>query len=79
MEAVDDISRVSYCLSWMLRLALQLYQIPYDAIQAALELFTDEPSLEYRLWRVCASRIAVGILRKQMYFRVRVGRACNAG
>lgn len=49
--------------------SVQLYQIPYDAIQAAIELFTEEPSLEYRLWRVCASRIAIVLLRKQIYFR----------
>ena len=42
-----------------------MYHIPYDAIQAAIELFTDEPSLEYRLWRVCALRVAAAVLANQ--------------
>ena len=49
---------------------LQLYHISYDAIQAAIELFIDEPSLEYRLWRVCAIRMASVILRNQPLFMV---------
>ena len=49
---------------------LQMYHIPYEAIQSALELFTEPPSLEYRLWRVAAMRIAVPIIKKQVFFRV---------
>ena len=41
----------------------QLYHIAYEAIQSALELFIDEPSLEYRLWRVCSIRVATAILK----------------
>ena len=48
--------------------SVQLYNLPYDAIQAALELFTDRPSLETRLWRVCASRIAAIVLRPLPHF-----------
>lgn len=48
--------------------SVQMYKIPYEAIQAALELFTEEPSLEYRLWRVCAIRLATNILRVQPHF-----------
>ena len=48
--------------------SVQMYKIPYEAIQAALELFTEEPSLEYRLWRVCAIRTATIILKNQPHF-----------
>lgn len=48
--------------------SVQLYKLPYDAIQAALELFTDRPSLETRLWRVCATRIALIVLRPLSHF-----------
>ena len=54
----------------VLNIIFQLYHIPYDAIQAALELFTEEPSLEYRLWRVCAIRTATVILRNQSQYIV---------
>ena len=30
-----------------------MYHITYDAMQAALELFSDNPSLELRLWHIC--------------------------
>ena len=49
--------------------SVQMYKIPYEAIQAALELFTEtHESLEYRLWKVCAIRIATNILRTQPHY-----------
>lgn len=49
--------------------SVQMYHIEYETIQAALELFTDAPSLEYRLWKVAAVRIAVPIVKKVDYFK----------
>ena len=48
--------------------SVQMYKIPYEAIQAAIELFTDNESLEHRLWRVCAIRLATNILRTQPHY-----------
>lgn len=40
-------------------------------MEKALEEFQDsEPSLEYRLWHVCANRIATSILMKQTAYQV---------
>ena len=47
-----------------------MYHIEYETIQAALELFNESPSLEYRLWKVAAVRIAVPIVKRVDYFKV---------
>ena len=49
-----------------------MYHIDYETIQAALELFTDSPSLEYRLWRVAAVRVALPIIKQNSYYRVMI-------
>ncbi|KAK2143095.1 hypothetical protein LSH36_878g01034, partial [Paralvinella palmiformis] len=49
--------------------SVQMYHIDYETIQAALELFTDSPSLEYRLWRVAAVRVALPIIKQNSYYR----------
>lgn len=42
-----------------------------EDMEKALEEFQDsEPSLEYRLWHVCANRIATSILMKQTAYQV---------
>ena len=46
----------------------RLFHIAYEAIQAALELFVEEPSLEVRLWRLCAIRVATSILKNLPHF-----------
>lgn len=48
----------------------QLYHINYEAIQSALELFTDPPTLEYKLWLVCALRLAAGILKRHYTYKI---------
>lgn len=40
----------------------QTYFVSLEDMFTALDTFTAEPSLEYRLWRICAIRIAVPIL-----------------
>ncbi|XP_062603630.1 sodium/hydrogen exchanger 10-like [Saccostrea cucullata] len=46
--------------------AVQVLFISGDDMEKAMEEFQDsEPSLEYRLWHVCANRIATSILMKQ--------------
>ena len=46
----------------------RMFHIPYEAIQAALELFVDEPSLELRLWKLCGIRVATSILKNLPHF-----------
>ncbi|ESO95291.1 hypothetical protein LOTGIDRAFT_160411 [Lottia gigantea] len=46
--------------------AVQLLHISSEDMEKAFEEFVEtEPSLEYRLWRVCASRLAVSVLMEQ--------------
>ncbi|KAK3101953.1 hypothetical protein FSP39_007588 [Pinctada imbricata] len=46
--------------------AVQVLVISQDDMETALKEFNDsEPSLEYRLWHVCANRIATSVLMKQ--------------
>ncbi|XP_033751585.1 sodium/hydrogen exchanger 10-like isoform X2 [Pecten maximus] len=50
--------------------AVQLLFISLDDMEYALTHFNDsDPSLEYRLWHVCANRIATNVLLKQMSYQ----------
>ena len=44
--------------------------------QAAVDIFTDEPSLEKRMWKFCAMRVGLALLQNHFAFRVSGGRAC---
>ncbi|KAK6191720.1 hypothetical protein SNE40_003331 [Patella caerulea] len=46
--------------------AVQLLFISSEVMEEAFDEFVEiEPSLEYRLWKVCAARLAVGVLMEQ--------------
>ncbi|OWF55657.1 sodium/hydrogen exchanger 10-like isoform X2 [Mizuhopecten yessoensis] len=50
--------------------AVQLLFISLEDMEYALTHFNDsDPSLEYRLWHVCANRIATNVLLKQMSYQ----------
>ena len=38
--------------------------------QAAVDIFTDEPSLEKRMWKFCAMRVGLALLQNHFAFRV---------
>ncbi|XP_014671188.1 PREDICTED: sodium/hydrogen exchanger 10-like [Priapulus caudatus] len=42
--------------------SVQTYFVSLEDMFTALDTFTEQPSLEYRLWRICAIRIALPIL-----------------
>ncbi|XP_074660935.1 sperm-specific sodium:proton exchanger-like [Tubulanus polymorphus] len=53
----------------MCETAVQSYYLSQGDMNLALQAFQDEPSLEYRLWRVCAIRIAATVLMRQPQYQ----------
>ncbi len=39
-------------------------------LQAAVDIFTDDPSLEQRMWRFCGVKVGFALLQNHFAFRV---------